>query len=429
MAAATYSIETGSSTMVELGRKAQAGVMKAGQFMTEEWGWLQNLKNFNVALSQREITFEADVNDGTGATFIPEGGKEARPSSPSAETATVTFQLLNKRWTVSRTTQLISGAQSSRAYLENQFKFQARKATESIHAALGEGFYGFSSGTKAKISSVSTDDLILKDLYGVSGLGATTDSRQVVDQFVASSGQNADYIAVLNPSGPALRTSGIVAITAKTRSTNTITCGASGITSPTADDLIVLANSLENTTMAGGTEQSLQLVGILDGMTSTSVHSLSGSNFEKWNTGYSDTTGGRFTGIKLMKSKDAIQNYGGGTANCVIWAQGVKNDVVAQLQAGLRFSDAYGMEMDGAAKSKGIAFKTSRRVPDGYVFVLDDKNSVRKLMLAPQLDLPNQAEGDKLQDDSGHVYSADFICAMAWCNRSNTAYFSGLTQQ
>ena len=429
MATGTYTVETGGSTIKEMGRKAQAGVMKAAQFMTEEFQWLQNLKNFNVALSQREITFEADVIQGTGATFIPEGGKEARPSSPTAVTATVTFQLLNKRWTISRTTQLISGAQGSRAYIQNQFKWQARKATEAIHAALGEGFYGFSTGTKAKISSVSTDDLILKDLHGISGLGATTDNRQVVDQFVAGSGQNSDYIAVLNPSGPALRASGIVQITAKTRSTNTVTCGASGITSPTADDLIVLANNLENTTMASGTERSLQLVGLLDGTTSTSVHSVSGATYEKWNAGYSDATGGRFTGIKLMKAKDAIMNEGGGSADCVIWSQGVKNDVVAQLQAGLRFADAYGMEMDGAAKSKGIKFLTSRRVPDGYVFVLDMKNSVRKLMLAPQLDLPGQGDGDKLQDDSGHVYSADFICAMTWCNRGNSAYFSGLTQQ
>ena len=55
-------------------------------------------------------------------------------------------------------------------------------------------------------------------------MGGTTHNRQVVDQFVvAASGANTDYIAFLNPTGPALRTGGIVAITAKTRSSNTIT--------------------------------------------------------------------------------------------------------------------------------------------------------------------------------------------------------------
>jgi hypothetical protein len=129
-----------------------------------------------------------------------------------------------------------------------------------------------------------------------------------------------------------------------------------------------------------------------------------------------------------MKARDAVTNNGGGKADLVIWAQGVKNDVVAQLQAGLRFSDAYAMEMEGAPKAKGVEFKTSRRVPDGYAFILDSKNSMHKIILTPDVDIPGINEGDKLQDDSGFVYSADFIVSLACTNRSNIAYYSGLTQ-
>lgn len=428
MATATYTLETGSSTLKELGRKVQAGIYKAAQFGVEEWGWLKDLKKYEVALSQREITHELDILEGTGANFIAEGGKETRPSSPTAVTATVTFNLLNKRFTISRTTEMILGRQGTRAYLESQFKYQGRKAVEAVRKRLGDGFYGFSTAILAKISSVSTDDLILKDMHGVSGLGSTSHNRRAVDQFVAGSGQNADYIAVLNPTGPALRTAGIVKITAKTRSTNTITCGASGITSPLANDYIVYANSLENTTLAGGTEYNLGMTGLLDGGTSTSVHSVSGSTYERWNAAVNNSSGGRFTGIKLINMRDEIQNQGGGTMDLVVWAQGVKRDVVSQLQAGLRFTDAYAMEMDGTPKAKGVEFVSSRRVPDGYVFGMDKSNSVTKLVLTPDVDMPGMEDGDKLQDDSGRVFSADFIIAMPWVNRANFALYSGLTQ-
>lgn len=429
MATATYSPETGSVTLKELGRKVQAGVYKAAQYGVEEASWIKQLEKYDAPISLREITHELDLIQATGAAFIPEGGKEARPSSPTAVTATVVPLLVNKRFTVSKTMSMILKRQGMRGLLESQFKWQGRKAVEALRAKQGETFYGFSTGTVALVSSVSTDDIVLKDLYGVSGLGSTSHNRRVVDQFVADTGNNADWIAVLNPTGPALRAGGIVKITAKARATNTITCGASGITSPTANDLIVYANNVENTTLAGGTERNLNPVGLLDGLTSTSVHGVSATTNPSWAAALNDSAGGRFTGIKLMKGKDAIQNAGGGTARLVIWAQGVKNDVVAQLQAGLRFSDAYAMEMDGTPKSKGIEFKTSRRVPDGYVFMLDPENSVRRLMLTPDVETPGMEEGDKLQDDSGSVFSSDFLYALCWTARANAAVFSGLTQQ
>jgi len=427
MSVATYSPETGGSSLSALGRKVQAGVYKGAQYGVEEFGWFGELPKFNVALSQREITFEADIVEGTGANFITEGGKETRPSSPAPQTATVTFLLLNKRWTISQTTKMISGSQGMRAYVEEQFKWQGRKALEAIRKRFGDAWYGFSTGTLCKLADVASGPTYtLKDMYGVSGLGSTSHNRRCVDLFTAaSSGGNRDYIADLDPGGPTLNS--IQVVTAKDRTLNTITVD-SAFTSDDIDDLIVFANSLENTTMAGGTERNLNPPGLLDMATSVSLHGISGGNFERWNASLANTAGGRFTGIKLMKARDAVTNYGGGKADLVIWAQGVKNDVVAQLQAGLRFSDAYAMEMEGAPKAKGVEFKTSRRVPDGYVFVMDSKNSMHKIILTPDVDIPGINEGDKLQDDSGFVYSADFIVSLACTNRSNIAYYSGLDQ-
>lgn len=427
MATATYNVETGSVTLAQLGRKVQAGVFKAAQYGVEEVSWIKSLEKYDAPISLREITHELDLIQATGAAFIPEGGKEARPSSPSAVTATVVPLLMNKRFTVSRTMQMILRTQGMRGLLESQFKWQGRKAVEALRAKQGDTFYGFSTGTMALILSAAGGATItLKDMYGVAGLGATTHNRRAVDPFVADTGTNADYIAILNPAGPALRE--IRKIIGKDRATNSLVLDADPA-ADAANDLIVYANNVENTTLAGGTERNLNPTGLLDGLTSTSLHGVSATTYPNWAAALNDSGGGRFTGIKLMKAKDAIQNVGGGTAKLVIWAQGVKNDVVAQLQAGLRFSDAYAMEMDGTPKAKGIEFKTSRRVPDGYAFVLDPDNSIRRLMLTPDVETPGMDDGNKMIDDSGVMFSADFLYALPWTARANAAVFSGLTQQ
>ena len=195
-----------------------------------------------------------------------------------------------------------------------------------------------------------------------------------------------------------------------------------------ADDLIVLANSVENATLDGGTDYNNGLVGLLDISTSTSVHSVSGATYPNWNAGYADTTGGRFSGIKLRKAKQGVNNNGGGEIDTLIWSNGVENDMTAQLRAGLRFTDAFAMEMDGSPKAKGVKILTTRFVPEGYVFAYD-KSSLKKITLIPQPGTPAWEDGDKLQDQSGFVFPMDYPAAMITTNRGNFAYFSNLTEQ
>jgi len=266
--------------------------------------------------------------------------------------------------------------------------------------------------------------VVVDNMFGVTGLGAIGDNRSCTDLF-----QPGDVIQCLNPTGPAIRANPMVTIDSITRSTNTLTGTAfSDVTSLADGDLIVFGNNLENTTLAGGGEYNRGLVGILDMMTTASIHGVSNATYTEWAVAGSDTGGGRFTGIKLRKMKQAINNQGGGKLTTVIWSNGVENDVVAQLQAGLRFDNAFSMEMDGAAKSKGVTFFTSRRVPDGYVFGFD-KNSICKMTLLPEPGTQAFDDGDKLQDDSGLVFSLDFPCAMVVKNRQNLYLLSGVTEQ
>lgn len=434
MAQATYSVQTGASDLSGYRRKIQAGVYKAVQYGVEELQILQRtLKKLNVVPSQREVTFELDILPITGAAAIPEGGKEARPSMPNTVTATISWIFINKRATISRTTEIINKAFGTRANLVNDLKWYGMQFARAIAQRHGDMFYGFSTGTLAKVTSISTDDVVLKDMYGIAGLGATTHNRQVVDFFTAGTAPNVDYVAFLNPSGPALRTSGIAAIDTITRSTNTITGSAfSDVSTVTANDLVVFANNVENTTMAGGTERSQNWVGLLDGATSTSVHSVSGGTYSGWNASTNDSTGGRLTGVRLMKLRQNIQNKGGGTMNLVILAQGVKFDLISQAQAGLRFGDAYAMEVDGDIKMKGVEFFSSRRTPDGYCFGLDKNDSVHPWMIVPNLDEEDVGlswdDAYKLQDDSASLFGVDHPSALVWTNRANIGVLSGLTQ-
>ena len=202
--------------------------------------------------------------------------------------------------------------------------------------------------------------------------------------------------------------------------------GFTGITAATGD-LVVFANNLENTTTSGGTERNLNLMGLLDGITSTSVHSVSGSTYPRWTTAINNSSGGRFTTVKYQKLRDAIYNNGGGEMDLVIMADGVYRDVVSQQAAGIRFADPFNLELDGEVKIKGVMLVHSRRVPDGYVFGLVRKNSVRKMTLL-DLAAPDQEDGYKLQDLSGNVFPIDYPCQMVWTNRKNSGQFSALTQ-
>jgi hypothetical protein len=423
MATATYSVTTSATDLKELWRKVQAGVVVATQFGVEEWNLVQDLKEFDVDWSAREITFELDITDDINVASIPEGGKEARPASPTVVDANFTWILLNKRFTISLTAQYIS-QKMPRAMLENQLKYQSKKAVQAIRRKVGDNFYGFSTGVLAIVNGAPSSDVFTLDsMYGVAGIGDAGENRVVTDLFRVG-----EYVWVLNPTGPAIRGTQPEQIIAITPATPSITLAATPASSAD-DDLIVAAGNLENTTLASGSEYNRQLVGLLDQLTSTSVHGVSSATQSRWAAGYTNTTAGRFTGIKLRKMKQGINNNGGGKLTDVLWANGVENDVVAQLQAGLRFTDSFDMEMDGRPKSKGVNFVTTRRVPDGFVFGFDRASSIRKGTLLPEPGNQSFRDGHKLQDDSGLVFSLDYPAFLVTQNRGNMAYESNKSQQ
>jgi hypothetical protein len=418
LATATYTPTRSDTDITGVWRKVQTPLQVAAQFMVDEWDMLDDVPKRQVDWSARLIEMPLDILDDYGIASIAEGGFEARPGSPNPVDATLTWILYNGRFTISKTARMID-EQNRRAMLERQIVFQGRKKLQAMARRLAFDFYGFATGYTSKVVSVASDVFTLKDAYGVAGLHSTNTPYRVTDPFTVG-----DFVAVLNPTGPALR--GIADITVVTAATPSITLSSTPGSSA-ADDLIVFANSLENTTLAGGTAYNKALNGLLDIVTSTSLHNVSGATQAKWNAGYSDTGGGRFTGIKLRKAKQGIENNGGGTLNTMLWSQGVENDVVSQLQAGMRFTNAFAMEMDGSPKAKGVKIMSTRFVPEGYVFMFDRK-SLKKMTLVPKPGQPGWEDAYKLQDQSGYVIPLDYPCALTSDNRGNFGYVSGATE-
>ena len=420
--AATYSVLTAKTDVNGVWRKVQGPLLTAAQFMVDEWDMLDDLQTFNVNWSAREITVPLDLLDDVGIASIPEGGFEARPASPNPTDATLTWILLNGRWTISKTARWID-QQNRAAMLERQLAFQGRKKLQAMARRLAQYMYGFGTAVMAKVVSDAAAVITIKDLYGIAGLGSTTAPFSVINPFTKG-----DTVAILNPSGPALRVNGIQTITAVTPATPSITLAADP-TSVTANDLIVFANSLENTTLAGGTDFNAGLVGFLDAFTSTTVHNVSSASFPKWAPGLSDTTGGRFTGVRLIKGRQFTANAGGGDLDTIIYDQGVERDLISYLQAAVRFSDPYGMVMDGSPKAKGTTFMSTRFVPEGFAFGLN-KASLNKMTLLPKPGaVPAWDDAKPLIDQSGFIFALDYPCFLVWKNRGNLALWQNLTRQ
>ena len=126
----------------------------------------------------------------------------------------------------------------------------------------------------------------------------------------------------------------------------------------------MLANTLDNT--ANDYNKGLA-ANLMDIYGATILHGISDSTYPQTGPQLTDTSGGRFTGVRFMKGQDAIENFSPYEADACIIAQDVHRDVVAQYQAQLRFASPYKMDIDGSISAEGVTFFKMKRVPNGTV--------------------------------------------------------------
>jgi hypothetical protein len=420
MAQLTATVTTAATTLNKGYRKIQGKLLKGLQTLNEEWDLIDDIPDYDVTLSAREMTVPIRLNAAGRSAYIAEGALEKNPVTPPVEELTLTWANLNERWMTTLTAKYLDKYQAGQVI--RQLKYQALEALDAISNTVSWQFYGFSTGVMAQTTTVATQSsgtYTLANAFGIASLGGAS--------YLASMFTVYDRVALIRTG--ALVANAIGQITAVDTTNGTIAVTWNGSVTSASGDNIVFANSMENTTIAG-TDYNIATVGLLDAVTSTSVHGLSGSSVANWNPALTSTTAGRFSGLKLRKARQAIQNTGSGTPNLVITSQGVLNDTIEAERALSRFAGTFGMELDGSIKSKGVEFFSSRKVPPGYAFILD-KDGIGKFSLLPKPDagVPAWDDGDKMENRNALQFSIDYPYAIVIKSRRMMAYYSSLTEQ
>lgn len=428
MTVATIAYTTAGTTVNVAYRKIQAAMYTAFQNKTEEWDLFDELPDEDITFSAREMTVPLDLTPGAGTASIPEAGYEAITYTPNLSEITLTWINLNHRWSTSLTSKYLD-ASAADGMVIRQLRYQALKAIEAIAKNVGRQFYGFSNGTVALVSNVvtaTTATLTITSAYGDTNL---TDSA-----FLASTLDVGDQIALVRTATLVTNAVGEITTVTDSGTVATIVVIFSGSVTTAANDIIVFANGAINataSTLALGTSYNRHLVGLKDMAETASVHSLSSATISTWDAALRSSTAGRYSFIKERKAKQAIQNKGGGKLNLRIWANGVENDTIDGERGALRFNDATDLQFDGALKTKGVTSFTSRRVPNGHVFLMDKGKSVKKFTLVkkPSGEAPAWNDGDKAEDRNALKFSIDLPMALVMTQRTNLAEYRAQTEQ
>jgi hypothetical protein len=414
MSTAATAVTTGGTDVNKIWRIVQGDLAQGIQFENDEWNMVDDfVVPEDLPFSARSVTIPVDMIEGAGIASIPEGGVEARESSPNAREITITMQQFNGRFNASR---LSMYADKSEAQVEKQLKFQGAHKLRDLSRHFSDYFYGTSNAYLAQASATQTATTMTITLQGGYGVSGITDGTFISQKFKVS-----DWIAVIN--GGTLVANGIGQITAVTAAPRIVVV-FNGSCTVTSADYIVKANSKGNTTIAH-TDYSRGLVGMVDITTTASVHSLSSSTDANWDVAYADTSTARFNGLEVIRAEDEIANEGGGKVTHILIDQGVRRDWINYERQALRFSDPMSMETDGNIKSKGRKILPSKRVPPGYVYCFD-KSALSKWTLLPKPDGKfSWGDGKEYIDENAVVFRIDMPVALVCRNRKKFAYFTG----
>lgn len=422
---------TTQTQAAKIWRKVQGTAVDAINFKVEELKWIQNLTNAKLAPSLREVTRPVFITRDGGVASISEGGYKARPMSPAPQEISVSLVHLQKQFAIAQLVLMIT-KMGGDTQVVKQFKTQLRMAIAAMSDQIGDYFWASSTGILA-----TTDT----DLAGAStvltlanGLNQTfiTDPAYLADRFKDTGGVTGaagDYVRLRDSTSSFAQIANAIGqVTARSRANGTITVTWQGSApSFTTNGIaIVKANSLDDT----ADDYNKTFTGMMDILTSTSLHGLSSSTFPDW-AAFADTTGGRFDGTRLEKQQDQIEDASGRSANRVIWAKGVKRDVKQQYKAGMMFNDAYNIPLDGNVKAEGVQFLASRRVPPGLV-VTFAADALEKFFWKPTLDdQDGMTENDLLEseDITASIGRIDLVGNLVVNQRNAFAYARSLTEQ
>lgn len=424
------SYTTSGTTLANIGKKIQGKALKGFAKRSETWGWFKELDDLEIDFSQREVTTPIDIIGQPNGAFISEFGSEANPYTAAPVDLTFVWAFLNHRFTFSRTSFHL-GRKAAEGMIVKQSVWQTQKLMESMTRRVGLGMYGFSTGVICQTTTVATQASGTYTLSAGFGQSAISDATYLAQPF-----EIGDVVALVRAG--ALVPNAVGPITAVSKTGGTIDVAWAGSVTSASGDNIVFANAYPengNLTLAGATEYNKAPFGLIEMMTSTTVHNLSGSTYARWNPAGTDSTGSYLTGTRIKKAQHLIKVNGGGKLDTLILALGVARALFQQTYSAVKYSDPLGMEVLGSVNTKSIKqIDSDPLCPPTYAFGLASP-SFRKWVLT---EIPDEgakdvsdsplATVDKLQGVSGHVLSLDFIYNFVTTRRADGYMWSGLTE-
>lgn len=420
---------TAVANLAELGKKTNTDVMVGIRRKTKEYALFDDTPDEKITPSVNEMRLVLDVSYQTGGAMIPDGGYEDQATTVAPATGTFTFVQLNKRYSF---TTLAKGfdAKGRAGFIQKQIQYQAIKAVEAIARKIGVQTYGFSTGTVAVVSttngaSATQTDIVLKNTFGSTTFPGTSAAGKVYNTNLFRVGEPVALVR-----GSTVQDFGlVVASPAASGTAGNIDVTFNGSVTPTVGDLLVYASAVTDTALTG-TDTNRWPVGLWDMLLSTSVHGLSSATEAEWTRAYANTAGGRMSYQVQEAMANAIDNYSGAEMNRVIYAQGVRRDMIAGERAALRYDSSSSMDWNGEVGTKGIKYFTSVLVPPGS-FVGYNNDAIGKKVLSDKPDYeggPDIFSLDKVQDKGAFAASFDFIYARICNNRRGMGYASDLTE-
>jgi hypothetical protein len=422
MAGASNS-HTSVTTLAKGYKKKATKLYTAFKDKVEEFSWLDDIEDEEITPSGRENLIPLDIKRGYGTHMVTDGGYQARTVTPAMNEGSFSFVEANARFFISTLARAFD-EKAKEAQIVRQVKYQSKKSLEGLARRVGLQFYGKSDGVICETTTnatATTQTLTLNDGFG--------DSTIDGGAYLSSLFELGDRVAGLDASSSnALLANALGEVTTKI-SDGVIEVIFDGDVNVDAGDYLTFANGVTDTTVAAS-DSTKWPVGLLDIITSTTVHGLASSSEANWAAALNDTNGGRFSFVKLKKLRQEIMNDGGGKLTDIVWSNGVENDVEAGERAA-RIYDSSAMDLDGSIKAKGITFRTSPLCPPEHVFGFDRSGWGKKLLT----DKPGEdgivsfGDMDKAEDRSGWKGGFTLIYALVCRSRAKFGRYADLTEQ
>lgn len=423
-AAGTY---TTVSTLADLYEKTNTTVKTAIKLVTEEAKWLRSYPRENIKVSGNENRIPLVLVQPGNIAMIPDGGYEAVPTTNAPTHGTFMPVQMNGRYAYTGLAQAFDN-RSRAVMIEEQTAYQAMQKGYAFGRTIGLQFYGQSTGTvavvKTTLSAGTTQVVPLKNGFGSTLIAGGDAGAQ--DTYLSNLFRVNEHVALIR-AGAIVEFGTVTASPSATSGIGYIDVTFSSSITPTANDLIVFANAVTDSTISG-TDVNNWPVGFIEALTASSVHGVATGSFPAWTAGSAQTASQRLSFQVKERMMNDIWNAGGVQMNRIIVAQGVRRDAIAGELGARRYDSA---EMDLEGDLKGFKYLTSQLAPPGMMIGWYDQ-AYSKIELSDQ---PEDGAGksifklDKVQDRSAMQASFDYFYQKIVSSRAAMGYANNLSSQ